>query len=848
MTNLVSTYTQGIRYLNYAAFWVLVFSLSLPINVLMKHLFRIVLLMVFATCGMHAESRMPFAAMGVDTLSASWTRDWYQFDDLRHYLDNFSPYTVPESETTGRWGTPEQLVFSISGNSFRWNRYYLRGFHVDNRLEAGSTLYDLSPFRNTIAVDYHRGTIAFAPDSMPGRGYLSYTGNVGGIGGVSPGTQALINLFHKSALQRAPEDNQLEATRQHIGYASRIDVGATIDYQGRPLAQHIFFDWGTRWQPMLSFPDGRIGGIQPTPYYLLNLDGELPMGNAPLRMFYMAAYKERKDTFSEFWYTSNEQARSTAVSASVYFSNDGVGHSFPGTLTFGLTGQKRSLNFSDPQQRVRHLDDLDGEAFEPWYPLGQTYELSQSLTYDYAFFPWLSLRLDTYNSLFCSRPQGVVGEPTRWQVQFMPTQQVTHFTSSPFVSGLLENAFSLQADRQVLPWLRLQGMLGLTLDGLVVSPNTVVTPSWEASLKAHFHPAHWFDASISLGNYRARYSYDDICFLSPDYLGTDIRIGEHLRAPQYMVLDIPVRFTFRSRHGVHTIESLNQLRKYYNLWTTRFVGSPEDYGFYQDDIYFLTDEHPAYQVCRATREDYVGMVGEPAKPSPYDSPLYLSDLIRYSYEGTHVFFSLSWQSYQMSGISALGNGPISNSPGVLSLSTANPNTHRCLTDPTPQAAIGRMDADRAYICRIQLGTQWSFPRVPGTWQAAVNGHFKDGTPITNYQLYTTVGEPTACHEPVEWAIVPVDTKGINPANGHFGKREDAFFNIDLRLAYNVQISHRRNGVLSDHSRLQASLTCYNIYDFATELGEVCFDDGLSTRTPLLLTIPRGLLFSLSFNL
>ena len=92
----------------------------------------------------------------------------------------------------------------------------------------------------------------------------------------------------------------------------------------------------------------------------------------------------------------------------------------------------------------------------------------------------------------------------------------------------------------------------------------------------HFTPAKWFSADIIIANYRTRYTYDDVRFLSNDYMNGSARYADgtlltttggkyhhtdrHLRQPQYFALDIPFRFTI----GRHEISVLTSMKKYYN--------------------------------------------------------------------------------------------------------------------------------------------------------------------------------------------------------------------------------------------------------------------------------------------
>ena len=81
------------------------------------------------------------------------------------------------------------------------------------------------------------------------------------------------------------------------------------------------------------------------------------------------------------------------------------------------------------------------------------------------------------------------------------------------------------------------------------------------------------------------------------------------------------------------------------------------------------------------------------------------------------------------------------------------------------------------------------------------------------------------------AIWSKRTKGINPFNGDFGSREDAFFNVDVRTTY--------SGKVLKHN-FDIQLMCYNLYDFGTELNEYVFQpNSTGSRYPLSLNIPRG---------
>ena len=136
-----------------------------------------------------------FPYFGVDSVGSDFFREWYVTNDLVHYLDNGSDNVFYEAETTGEWNMPDQKLFSIAGNPYKWNKYYLNGFRIDNRFQVGSMLYHADMNDHTLLVDYHNGTLALQTDSVR-RNLAQLTYNLGRVGNeVSAGTKWRINLF-----------------------------------------------------------------------------------------------------------------------------------------------------------------------------------------------------------------------------------------------------------------------------------------------------------------------------------------------------------------------------------------------------------------------------------------------------------------------------------------------------------------------------------------------------------------------------------------------------------------------------------------------------------------------------
>ena len=273
------------------------------------------------------------------------------------------------------------------------------------------------------------------------------------------------------------------------------------------------------------------------------------------------------------------------------------------------------------------------------------------------------------------------------------------------------------------------------------------------------------------------------------------------------MLDLPIYFTF-GKDRRHEIAILSTIRKYYHQWYTTYA---------DDGVTYTIGTMPLDL-----------MSSRPGARTPH----LLSNMVRYTYTGRKWFVQLSWQSYFMSGISALGNGPLSNNIGILSESTARPETGTVISEGNlPYQANGRLNQDRAYIARIQV--TYNACRY---FSISLNGKFKDGQPFTNYEVRTrTVGS----HE--EATILPYDARGINLANNAFGKREDAFFNFDLRATGRWWVKEYP---------MSLEVQCYNIYDFGTALTEYTFDrnTAIPLRTTMSMCIPRGLLVTLRVGL
>ncbi|MFR9650070.1 MAG: hypothetical protein SNJ33_00535 [Rikenellaceae bacterium] len=789
---------------------------------------------------------------GVERHSSEYFQTRYQYNDLVHYLDNMSLHVTYQAETTGEYNQADQLIFSVEGNSYKWNKYYLDGFRVDSRFFAGSTLFKSDMYNYDLGIDYLSSKLYFdSSQSFKASSSVSY--NFGGVGGISPGADEFVNLFHLTATQRMyqPVDE-----RSKIQGAAKATVNFFTKGENRPLRQSIYFDFGVRDQ--VFFDQTGINTYIPEQYANVQANGELSatMGSLFDNTNYILNYKYRDNLYSELGYNLAETSRLNSYSASFYGvkSNENIKYSSGLTLAVNHT-EHDDINFE------RNVIDLDGEAYDPWYTDGANYELSHALNLSYKINDWLTLRADTYNSFLYNAPSVndfsniIYAQDVEQESRDMLYLYEWHADS--YASGLLENSVGFVAERKLSKSVDFMASLDFTLDGMLLSGESMVTPNFEAQMSFSINPCKWFDMEFTLAKKRVSYNIDDVRYFSDSYMNADIYYvdsagnkgnyytstgGEYrtaasgLKQTSYILVDIPINLTF----GRHKISLLHSYRKYYNTWTTSYSESLNDVGYYQSAINDRTGEsvelfylNPGKAVEYTVSHYPDGIMGDNFFTK---SPYMLSSNIQYQYQSDKVLFSLGWQSYMVAGISSLGNGAISNNINSLSESSANPNTYQVVDNlDSDYRSAGRLDQDRAYVLRMFLSYN-----ATKNLSFALNAKFKDGqafSSLSSEVIQTSQGDNQV-------AIYPTTSRGINTIDGNFGCREDAFFNVDLSATYRWEM-------FQHNFSLQARV--YNIYDFGTELTEYTYedtlilDDGVGRRA-MSLNIPRGFIFTLSIDL
>jgi hypothetical protein len=185
---------------------------------------------------------------------------------------------------------------------------------------------------------------------------------------------------------------------------------------------------------------------------------------------------------------------------------------------------------------------------------------------------------------------------------------------------------------------------------------------------------------------------------------------------------------------------------------------------------------------------------------------------------------------QAAGYTGLGNGANSNTVGVLSETTANPNTGHVVNNPSGRfQGVGRMDLDKGYVARFYLGyniCRWV--------QAGLTLKWTDGKPFSSYCYYYDKSSG-------QMALIPETSRGTNPTDDNFGRRHGAVYMVDLHLQGTWEV---RN------IEMRLNVECYNLWDFCHDLAELSFaqDCPQASRASIIMTVPTGLLLTYAVEL
>ena len=259
-----------------------------------------------------------------------------------------------------------------------------------------------------------------------------------------------------------------------------------------------------------------------------------------------------------------------------------------------------------------------------------------------------------------------------------------------------------------------------------------------------------------------------------------------------------------------------------NMWQMEMRGNDTDYGFYDNSrdpniFYYKTNQDVHYSIHSEAPEALnVGQDNFFFTSTPY----VFTNIVKYVYNGDHLFASASFTSQAMVGTNTAGNSIQENNLEFFSDLAANPNTH--------YKQASRPQQDRGYLAHLLLGYKYK------GFKASFQFKFIDGQPFTHNIVSLNTDE----NGQTQIAQRNKDHKGGVAFIDEWGSREDLIVNTELRAAYTFD--------LNDYA-INLNVGVYNLFDFETELQEATYSlPAPNGRIPIELCIPRGLMISTQF--
>jgi hypothetical protein len=772
--------------------------------------------------------------------------------NLEHFIDNYYQYGHYQIETTADFGQPDFYTFSLTGYSYKWNRYYHRGHRFNDLYFPGASLYKPYLFDTDIRIDMPQSSVHFDKKRSSGN-RLNFEYANGNMGNEVPWATWWTDFTLGHTTGREGEFPDFPADlRKRIGQTGKLyyEFGNEYRHSG-----YLYF--GTREHTNFEF-DG-VNSLNDETNVSLFFEGEMPNPFKSVfdHMYYLAGYTHRDELFAEFLYDESETANYNAYNFSFYGTKETDDSKFNSGVNIALKDIEHNNLFFN-----RNFVDQDGEGFEPWYPDAFVSQVafSNSFVKRLSFLDGLDLTFDSYNAIIGHRAKqeefhnGIYFESV--EQPFTPLYGI-NWRSESFTSGLLENTLGLKYNKRLGKKTQLTLGADITLDGMLVENKSFTNVSSQFDILLQNEPFRNFFWSFNFGRRRVPFDYDWIRFLSDDYLSGTVNFWndlsgdrqyspdeangvfyqtggqsrildkDNLKQPQIYYVDVDLNYKL----GNWYFGTLFQYRSFRQQWHVDLDRPAEELGDFSDteiendqQVYFRTPGQDFNFVVVPYRSELFEQEQGADMPlgTLWDNPFYGGTTINIQNETPRVFFNISFTAYMVVGFGPFGNGVLHNNVGVLSESLADPNLYI--------RYLGRLDSDRAYIVRGLFSYRFS-----KGFSTTLRVKYKDGQPVNLYDVkFRDEGNGNQ-----QVAMYNTSTKGTDPFGGPFGFRESGFWNFDLALRYTAS--------LKDHP-LTFSMEWYNIMDVASTLNNVNFSPGApDERFTLETQIPRGLGISVDYR-
>lgn len=726
-------------------------------------------------------------------------------------LDQVLPSAVYLLDESGGFSELDVPKFSLNGDSWVWNRWYVEGLDLSDPVFAGAPAVRL-PLRSLQAVSVHDPAFAFdaakrglelflnLPEPAEGR-LVGGSYQIGRVGDIVPPAHALMDWTSGShSRDRAARPTSLRRHLVHpyqvyglaAQFGERAVIGEAVSLQSA-TRRFVDFD-AVNDQTALDSP--ALGYFSESALHLAGAVVVAPK-NRPVELLLLTDYLTREHLGAEVYRARQETAALESFAIAPILT--------VGDVQLGLLLKTYDINMVDPNFS-KDFADPDGQELEPWSPGGRYLATALSANYRQRYF-----YASAYQSLVGFRPD--VAQRTHPLTYLGVPYGRYEWHSEPALQAIgdirLGTSSTLAARRAVFGYNAYLAALYALNDG---GANQLGFADLGASFRFDFPREGRVQPFLMLAKTPIALDPDLAWAVHPNYNngelwldrgvlidtpgGAHVRLEGQLRPANAYAWGIGFDRRF-SEVWSYMLQGL--LKAYHNTYELAFDGIPSDYGYVVADVFYLADG----------AKDYV-------LSNRRSSPVYYGLQMQILGEATtRYFFSWSFAAYNAIGQSPFGNGPTANDIGVVSYSSANPNSKR--------KGNANLDADRAFNTKILAGSKI----YGGLWWYSALTHF-DGTPFAPYDVHADNGQLARTYN--EFRGSPYTFVG--PLKG---RREDYRLNLDLKLQYTLVMKR---------ASLKTWWAMYNLLDFGNEISELQSLAGRAGRLALEQEIPRAFEFGL----
>ncbi len=784
----------------------------------------------------------------------------YLFDPSRflnrnpeNFIENFSHEAYVQNENAGDFSRPDDNYISINGASFKWNRYYWNDFAIHSLTNPGASLHKIDLNRGWMSLNSSKLSLNFYDDQSVDSSFIRIRGQFSPFFDLIPNASGIASGItgHSSSFDRKIND---------FDYRRRTDhqLSAFV-YVPTPKGYNQFYiNKGKRYHT--SFDKTGLIGDFPENYFHFNASNKTSLESKHFSKWYTMLSVKTRDAYQAEWnYEEQESGEENQIAISSFIT----GRKNELDYSLGINLGLRSINRNNVDF-YRNMYDIDGEGFEPLYPLAQYLEVHPVFSFkndfeasDNSFLKNTYLEGQFENGLVHFSPNHSEQQAFYY---FDPISTIGEYTSL-YSYHLKSKSFNtlIANDRLDYTWNKKHrnsnyyASVAAQFSG-VWSPNVAISDfsldmdlGWETKLRPNLSfgfslakrsiPLNYSLVQYLENNYLdgdqnrwkdankdGEFDSSEIAGLFKQYGGGNRSYSSDLKMNKMFSLEIPVKWQMTKGSRLELVGRFNSFR---DLWWVSYDKPASEYGHFEevvlaeeffdsDQVYFLDNPDVGY-VLKPFDTDLMTENTENDHPL-FEFPFYAGATLSYYYEGEEVFIKTSFTAYEVVGPGMLGNGAQANSLGLMSDNMANPNANIHI--------LGRLNPDRSYLFNFMIGQ-----RVSDKFNYAVIINYRDGQSFNGYN--TTIRND-------QLAIWNHGIPGDNPFTGEFNKREDGFWNVELRAEYATKWKEHD---LTIHGEV------YNFFDLGWEINEYTFSPYIESHRPALdIMIPRGLIFGIDLSL